>query len=618
MSREKPGIFRRIFTWVGKLATFVRWTINLLFLVLIGLFIFSILGADVKPLPGKAALLLMPSGVLVEERSFTDPLTQLMEQSSPYDAETPVRDLTEALKNAAGDSRITGVVLDVSHLAGGGISKLDDVGRAIGEFRKSGKPVIAVSDTYNQDQYYLASFADEIQVNPMGGVIITGYGYYGSFFRQAADKLKINFHVFRAGEFKSAVEPFTRDSMSEEARENAMAWVDELWKKFTTDIEAQRNLDVGAIDRFVETLPSALGNYRGDLASLALSARLVDRIATRPQMAAYLEEKFGADEDGFLNINHKTYLAHLRLPLVEPAENESAANIGVIVASGTILDGEQMEGSIGGDSLSFLLRQARQDTSLKALVLRVDSPGGSAFASDLIRQELLEVRKKMPVIVSMGSVAASGGYWIAAEADEIWAQPTTITGSIGVFGIIPTFEDSLAALGVSSDGVGTTKLADINHLDRPLSEEAATLIQLSIENIYHQFLALVANGRHSTPDEIDAIARGRVWTGQQAKEIGLVDNLGNLDDAVAAAASRAGIESWNLKYITRPMTFQEQLMKQLAEGTVRVLANFRPETTVIRGPVAEKFHGIIDGIRDLNDLNDPAGVYLQCFGCPGT
>jgi protease-4 len=614
MTRETPGFFKRIFSWIGSLVRAIRWILNVLFLIILGVFLFSFFGQEVKPLPEKAALRLMPSGTLVEERSYADPVTQLMEQSSPYDAETPVRDLTKTLKYAKNDPRITGLVLDLNHLAGGGISKLAEVGQAIGDFRSSGKPVIAISDNYSQEQYYLASYADEILVNPMGGVVLTGFGYYGSFFKEAADKLKINFHVFRTGEFKSAVEPFTRSDMSPEARQNTLAWVDELWDAYTGDVENRRSLPRGAIDSYVNNLHINLGSHKGDMASLALEANLVDRIASRPQMTASLADRFGADREGFVNIFHKDYLNHLRLPSLDKAPKEDVANIGVIVASGTILDGEQMEGAIGGDTLSLLLRQARQDSSLKALVLRVDSPGGSAFASDLIRQELIQVQKQMPVIVSMGSMAASGGYWISAQADEIWAQPTTLTGSIGVFGIIPTFEDSLAALGVNSDGVGTTKLADFNHLDRPLSPEVATIIQLNVNNIYRQFLTLVANGRHSTPEEIDEIARGRVWTGKQALEKGLVDKLGGIDDAIAAAAHKAGAENWQVKYITRPLSFQEQLMKQLAEGSAQLLSPLA--TSQLPQPLAQRLAGYIQGLNAITTLNDPQNMYLQCFGCP--
>jgi len=611
MSKEKPGIFRKAFALVGKVFSVLRWTINILVLLVVVGLLFSVLGTSVKPLPERAPLRLVPSGVLVEERSYSDPLALMMEQSSPHDAETPVRDLTRALARATSDPRITALILDLGHLRGGGIAKLSEVGAAIESFKSSGKPVIAVADSYTQEQYYLASFADEILVNPSGGVLITGFGYYGSFFKSAADKLKVNFHVFRAGEFKSAVEPFTRDDMSAEARANALQWVGELWSGYTRVVETNRGLKPGAIDALANDFATRLAAHRGDLASLALDARLVDALATRPAIAADFNQRFGADDDGFLHIHHKAYLAHLQLPQLDAPAKDSSA-IGLIVASGTILDGEQLEGAIGGDSMSRLLQQARADKSLKALVIRIDSPGGSAFASEVIRREIQETQQRMPVLVSMGSLAASGGYWIAAGADEIWAQPETLTGSIGVFGIVPTFEDSLAALGVNSDGVGTTRLADFNHLDRPLSPESAQVIQLSIDNIYRQFLALVAEGRQTTPDAVDRVARGRIWTGRQAFDIGLVDKLGNLDQTVAAAAARAGLETWTLKPITRPLGFQEQLLKQLAEGG----AGLAWQTLAGGDPLLSLATSLRRELAQLRRLNDPQGVYLQCFGCP--
>jgi len=611
MSKEKPGIFRKAFALVGKVFSVLRWTINILVLLVVVGLLFSVLGTSVKPLPERAPLRLVPSGVLVEERSYSDPLALMMEQSSPHDAETPVRDLTRALARATSDPRITALILDLGHLRGGGIAKLSEVGAAIESFKSSGKPVIAVADSYTQEQYYLASFADEILVNPSGGVLITGFGYYGSFFKSAADKLKVNFHVFRAGEFKSAVEPFTRDDMSAEARANALQWVGELWSGYTRVVETNRGLKPGAIDALANDFATRLAAHRGDLASLALDARLVDALATRPAIAADFNQRFGADDDGFLHIHHKAYLAHLQLPQLDAPAKDSSA-IGLIVASGTILDGEQLEGAIGGDSMSRLLQQARADKSLKALVIRIDSPGGSAFASEVIRREIQETQQRMPVLVSMGSLAASGGYWIAAGADEIWAQPETLTGSIGVFGIVPTFEDSLAALGVNSDGVGTTRLADFNHLDRPLSPESAQVIQLSIDNIYRQFLALVAEGRQTTPDAVDRVARGRIWTGRQAFDIGLVDKLGNLEQTVAAAAARAGLETWTLKPITRPLGFQEQLLKQLAEGG----AGLAWQTLASGDPLLSLATSLRRELAQLRRLNDPQGVYLQCFGCP--
>jgi protease IV len=617
-SPQKRGFFGRLGALLSGVVKTIRVLLNLVFLGILVIVLYTLLGQDIKPLPNKAALLLQPSGVLVEERTFSDPITQFMEQSQPYDAETPVRDLIDALKYAATDTRITGVVIDLNHLKGGGISKMADVANAIEKFQASGKPVIAIADSYDQQQYYLASFADEIIVNPMGGVMITGYGYYGSYFKNAADKLKINFHVFRAGQFKSAVEPFTRNDMSDEARENTRAWIAELWQYYTDTVESQRDLQSGGINQFVSTLPARLGSHQGDLSSLAMEAGLVDKVASRPEVREMLTLQFGANEDTFSNIHHKTYLLHQRIMGADTGTEQvtDTGKVGVIIASGNILDGEQMEGTIGGDSLSRLIRMARNDETVKALVLRVDSPGGSAFASDLIRQELLSTKEKMPVIVSMGSLAASGGYWISAEADEIWAQPTTITGSIGVFGIVPTFEDSLGAMGISSDGVGTTELADFNHLDRPLSEPATQIVQLSIQNIYHRFLSLVAGGRDTTVEAVADIAAGRVWTGRQGKEIGLVDKLGGLNEAISSAASKVGLDPKQVKYISRPLTFQEQLLKQIAEGSAKIVAPVRNLLFAdVPSPLIQKAQRYQRHLKQLGQLNDPEHAYLQCFGC---
>lgn len=614
MSREKPGIFRRTFTVIGKIFAVIRWLLKAaLLLVLLGI-LFSLVGQEVKPLPEKAALRLIPSGVLVEQRSYADPLTQLLEQGAAVDAETPVPDLVEVLDAAARDARITSLVLDLNYLQGGGISKLEDVGQAIERFKESGKPVIAMADNYSQDQYYLASFADEIHLNPMGAVLITGYGAYGAYLKNAIDRLRINFHVFRVGEFKSAIEPFTRNNMSAAARDNTSTWLHELWSVYTSRVEAQRQLPVDAIDSYVNNLHTSLAGARGDMAAVALRAGLVDKISSRPQLQQTLEAMAGKGEHGFLHVTHKEYLAHLRLPSFDAADSE-LDRIGLIVASGTIIDGEHAQGAVGGDSIAQLFQLARDDKRVKAIVLRIDSPGGSAFASDVIRRELLRTQEQgIPVVASMGSLAASGGYWIAASADQIWAMPTTITGSIGVFGIVPTFENSLAAIGISSDGVGTTSLADMYHLERPMSSEAAQIIQLMVENIYSQFLDLVAKGRSMDTDEVDDIAQGRVWSGLRAQELGLVDSLGGKQQAVEAAAKIAGLEKWRVQTISRPLSFQEQILKQIAEGSTRLVSRQGLASWLPR-PLQGNIHRLLGELKQAGNLNDPTHIYLRCFGC---
>jgi protease IV len=614
MSREKPGIFRRLFGFIGKLASGLRILLNILFLLVVVVFILSIFRKDVQPLPEKAALRIAPGGFLVEQKTYVDPLTQLLQQSGPADAETLVHDLIEAIDEAAEDPRITSLVLELDYLLGGGLTKLEEVAQALSRFRESGKPIIAVGDSYTQEQYYLASFADEIHLNPMGAVLITGYGSYPNYIKGALDKLRINVHVFRVGSYKDAIEPFTRTNMSPASREHNSAWLNALWSTYTRRVETQRELPVDAINDYVNNLTSKLEAHRGNTAETAVASGLVDKLSTRPQMLARLQALAGSnDKGGYRAVDVDRYLGHTRR--AEAAQVlPSADKVGLIVARGAILDGEHPAGSIGSDSLSKLFQQVRKQ-QFKALVLRIDSPGGSAFASEVIRQEVVLTRQSgIPVIVSMGSVAASGGYWMAMGADQIWASPTTITGSIGVFGVIPTFENSLAALGVNSDGIGTTNLADLYRLDRPMSPQAKQLIQFGVNHVYDQFLGIVAEARNSTPERIHDIAQGRVWTGEKAKALGLVDHLGNLQEAIDAAALAAGLDAYQTEQVQSPMDFREQLMRQLSGSVMGQWIRWLPADWLPQGLLAE-VSGVTRELQLLNRFNDPRGLYLHCFEC---
>ncbi|WP_297187782.1 signal peptide peptidase SppA [uncultured Porticoccus sp.] len=614
MSREKPGIFRRLFGFIGKLASGLRILLNILFLLVVVVFILSIFRKDVQPLPEKAALRIAPGGFLVEQKTYVDPLTQLLQQSGPADAETLVHDLTEAIDEAADDPRITSLVLELDYLLGGGLTKLEEVAQALSRFRESGKPIIAVGDSYTQEQYYLASFADEIHLNPMGAVLITGYGNYPNYIKGALDKLRINVHVFRVGSYKDAIEPFTRTDMSPASREHNSAWLNALWSAYTRRVETQRELPVDAINDYVNNLVSKLEDQRGNTAETAVASGLVDKLSTRPQMLARLQALAGSnDKGGYQAVDVGRYLGHTRR--AEAAQVlPSTDKVGLIVARGAILDGEHPAGTIGSDSLAKLFQQVRKQ-QFKALVLRIDSPGGSAFASEVIRQEMVLTRQAgIPVIVSMGSVAASGGYWMAMGANQIWASPTTITGSIGVFGVIPTFENSLAALGINSDGIGTTNLADLYRLDRPMSPQAKQLIQFGVNHVYDQFLAIVAEARNSTPEKIHDIAQGRVWTGEKAKALGLVDHLGNLQEAMDAAALAAGLDTYQTEEVKSPMDFREQLMRQLSGSVVGQWIRWLPADWLPQGLLAEVY-GATRELQLLNRFNDPRGLYLHCFEC---
>ena len=612
---EKPGLIRRFFRLIGGLLSAVRMLVNLVFVLILIAVVMSFVQKDVQPLPEKAALRVAPGGFLVEQKTYVDPLTQILEQSRPADAETLTYDLIEAIDRATNDPRITSLVLELDFLIGGGVSKLEDIGEALARFKASGKPIVAVGDNYTQEQYYLASYADEIHLNPMGAVLLTGFGSYPSYLKEALDKLHINLHIFRVGTYKDAIEPFTRSSMSAASREHTTEWLNTLWTAYTSRVEALRDLPADAINDYANNLGSKLAKHNGNTAELAIASGLVDKISTRSQMVARLQQLAGvASEGGYEYIDTGRYLGHMRR--AESLHTDTVDDkVGLIVAKGAIFDGEQPAGSIGSDSLSGLFQQARDNEQIKAVLLRIDSPGGSAFASEIIRQEVLLTKQAgKPVVVSMGSVAASGGYWIAMGADEVWANPTTITGSIGVFGIIPTFEDSLEALGIHSDGVGTTALSDLYQLNRPMSSQAKQVVQAGVDHVYDQFLTIVADARNSTTDQVNQVAQGRVWTGDKALELGLVDKLGNLKQATDSAAAAAGLDSYDVEHIRKPLEFREQLMQELAKGQIGVMAAALPEKWLPSSLIAH-FYGFSRKLELMTRFNDPRGMYLNCFEC---
>ncbi len=614
---EKPGLIRRFFRLIAGLLSAIRVLVNLVFVLILVAVIMSFVQKDVQPLPEQAALKIAPGGFLVEQKTYVDPLTQILEQSSPADAETLIHDLIEAIDRAAQDERITSLVMELDFLIGGGISKLEDIGDALARFKTSGKTIVAVGDNYTQEQYYLASYADEIHLNPMGTVLLTGYGSYPSYLKEMLDKLRIHLNIFRVGTYKDAIEPFTRSNMSEASREHTTEWLNALWSVYTSRVEALRDLPADAINDYANNLGSKLAAHNGDTAALALSAGLVDKLSTRPQMMARLQQLAGIGEEGDYNaIDMGRYLNYERR--LESLQTEPMGNkIGLIVAKGAIFDGEQPAGTVGSDTLSELFIQAREDDQIKAVVLRVDSPGGSAFASEVIRQEILLTKQQgKPVVVSMGSVAASGGYWIAMGADEVLASPTTITGSIGVFGIIPTFEDSLDALGIQNDGVGTTALSDFYQLNRPMSPQAKQVVQAGVDHVYDRFLTIVAEARESTTDQVHQVAQGRVWTGAKALELGLVDELGGLKQAVESAAELAELDVYDVEEVRRPLDFREQLLQEIANGQVSALVSFVPKNW-LPGSLVSDFYGISKKIEVMAQFNDPRGMYLNCFECLG-
>jgi protease-4 len=614
MATQKPSIIRRFFGFIGKIFKLIRTTIGIIFSAILIIAVIGMFADQLPPMPDKGALYLAPSGILVDQQTYIYPIDTLLADQSMTNPETLVRDVIDAVDAAATDDRITHLVIATDFLEAGGIAKLDEISDALIRFKKTEKPIIAVADNFNQSQYFLAAHADEILLNPMGAVVITGFGAYGNYYREALDKLKIKVNVFRAGEYKSAAEPFLRNNMSPQAREETADVVNRLWQSYTSKIEQLRGLDSGTIDNFANNLDSKLQAANGDIAVLAQQEGLVDYLASRSQMRSYLNQQIPNNMEGeYSAIDMPAYLAHIQRE--QNATPSTADKIAVVVAKGNILDGQQPEGTVGADTLAQILSELHYDPSIKALVLRVDSPGGSAFASDVIRDALYYSQLNLPVVVSMGSYAASGGYWIAAEADKIVALPTTITGSIGVYSMIPTVDESLAGLGIYSDGVGTTDIAGIMQLDRPMTAQAKSILRSSVNNIYARFVTLVANGRSTPIADVERMAKGRIWTGQQALELGLVDELGGLNDAVNSAAELAGINNYEVVYPSRLLTPYEQFIQEIGHNFSATLRQvgfnaWLPEI------VSEKAQTLISPLKYLGEFNDPRNIYLHCENCP--
>jgi protease-4 len=597
--------------WNG-LTFFRRLVANVAFIAIAVFLLLLAFGEKGAKIPESAVLVLAPAGVIVEQRSESLLSSELLGEDVA--SETVLQDIIDALGHARQDMRIKAVLLDLTKLQGAGLSKLQDIGAALKRFRESGKPVIAASDFFMQRNYYIAAHADRVYLNPMGGVLLTGFGIYQNYYKSALDKLRVQFHVFRVGSYKSALEPFMRNDMSDFDRAANSALLDVLWSSYKNDVAGQRRIDPASIDDYVNHFPNRLAASRGDTAQLALSFGLVDALKTADQLRDELVELAGEDRSkgSYSQVRFDEYLKSTRSS--SPKIGGEKPKVAVIVAQGLILEGTQPAGRIGGTSLSALIRQTWKEDATHAIVLRIDSPGGSAFASDAIRRELEIARLAgKPVVVSMGSVAASGGYWIASGADEIWASPTTITGSIGIFSAFPTFERSLDALGVSNDGVGTTRLADAFNPSRPMNRLMADAINQFMEQGYSTFIARVAEGRKMTTEAVRTVAEGRVWAGQSALAKGLIDSLGGLDSAIESAAKRAGLETYAVDYVQQPLTRRERLLKELNELFTRMIGKALKALSSDRAAVMRVLADT--PLDDLLKLNDPKGLYAYCLSC---
>ena len=547
--------------------------LHLLLLLLLLVLLIAVLRQALPRLPERGALIIHPSGELTEQLAG-EPVERAISEAQGQGApQTLLWDLTRAIRAAAHDKRIQALLIETDDLSEAGQVKLEELASAIAEFRRAGKKVVAHGSYFLQHQYYLAAQADEVYLDPFGFVLLDGYGRYRMFYKSALDKLAVDVHLIRAGKFKSADEPFVRNDMSAEDKQESGVYLQALWQGYRNSVGAARHLEPEALNSYANDYAAALTRAGGDTAQVALQAHLVTGLRTGAEVDERLVELVGSDKSqhSFRAVELDDYLRVLSV--VERRARHAGGAIGVVLASGEILDGDQPPGTVGGESTAALLRRARDDEDIKAVVLRVDSPGGSVLASEQIYREVRALRKAgKPVVASMGDVAASGGYYITAPADEILASANTITGSIGVFATVPTFDRTLAKLGVQVDGVGTTALSGVMRLDRPLQPQTEAMLQATIDHTYGQFLQRVADGRHKTSAAVDAIAQGRVWVGTDARRLGLVDGIGNYQDALRAAARRARLGSdYEVRLIEPDLSLTQQLLLNMRSSLVKAL-----------------------------------------------
>lgn len=603
-----------IFKGIWKLITFFRLAISNLFFLASLAIIYFIYVHSQAPTPGitqESALVLNLSGPIVEQSSYVNPMDSfagsLFGQDLPR--ENVLFDVVDTIRHAKNDPKISGIVLALSELPETNLTKLRYIAKALNEFKSSGKPIYAVGDFYNQSQYYLASYANKIFLAPDGAVMIKGYSAYTLYYKTLLEKLDVNTHVFRVGTYKSAIEPFIRDDMSDAARESASRWLGQLWGAYVEDVSTNRQIEPKTLTPSMDEFLTELKSTQGDLAALSKKLGLVDELATRQQARKAMIDVFGSDgEDSYNYVDYYQYASN-----VKPTFNAANDDIAIVVANGAIMDGSQPRGSVGGDTTAALLREARNDDKVKAVVLRVNSPGGSAFASEVIRNEIDALKAAgKPVVVSMSSVAASGGYWISMSADKIVAQPTTLTGSIGIFSVITTFEKGLNKLGVYTDGVGTSPFSGVG-LTTGLNDGASQALQLGIEHGYQRFISLVGKHRGMSVDQVDEIAQGRVWTGQDAMQRGLVDQMGDFDDAVILAAKLANMESYNLYWVEEPLSPAQQFLQDLVgQAKVHLGLDISSVLPASLAPVARQ---ITQDANLLSSFNDPKGQYAFCLNC---
>ncbi|ADP12742.1 protease 4 [Erwinia sp. Ejp617] len=608
-------IIATIFKWTWRMLNFVREFVLNLFLILLivvalGLW-FQLHNAGTPAATQKGALVVNLSGAVVDKPSVSNKFSkigrQLLGASSGRLKENSLFDVVDAIRQAKDDTNITGMVLDLRHFAGGDQPSLQYIGKALREFRDGGKPIFATGESYSQAQYYLASFANKIYLSPQGNVDLHGFATNSLYYKTLIDKLKISSHVFRVGTYKSAVEPFLRDNMSPEARDADGRWVGELWQNYLNMLAANRQITVDQVFPGAQGVLNGLQKLGGDTAQYAKENKLVDELASSSRVEHELVKTFGWDKEA----NH--YRGTSIYDYQVKDNGSSDGNVAVILANGAIMDGEEAPGSVGGDTTALEIRAARLDPKIKAIVFRVNSPGGSVTASETIREELAAAKEAgKPVVVSMGGMAASGGYWVSTPANYIIASPNTLTGSIGIFGVINTVESSLDAIGVHTDGVATSPLADVAST-KALPPEVQQMMQLSIDKGYQNFIGLVAKSRNKTSEEIDKIAQGHVWTGSDAKAKGLIDALGDFDDAVAKAAELAKLDKPQLSWYQGEPGLLDMLFSQVDVSAHAAL----PAT--LKAYLPAPMFDVISAMKKqpglMDNLNDPQNRYAFCLTC---
>jgi protease-4 len=590
---------------------------NIIFIVIfLSLITVFLKDENTVTVPSNSALVLKLVGNVVIEKETVDPFTKFLEEAFEQKDDNPemlLQDILLSIENARQDRRIKVLVLDLHGLDNIGLDKLEQIALALEAFKESNKPIYAIGDYYTQNQYYLASRADHLYLNPMGFMMFEGYGRFGMYFKSAIEKLKAETHVFKVGTYKSAVEPFIRDDMSEPAKEANKAWLTAMWTQYKASVAKARGLDVDDFDEELDVFLQKFEQVGGDFAKYALDFGWVDALKTREQALQEIVAAVGKDESGmgFNAISYNNYLRMIK-PVLPNMPNDMD-KVAIVVAKGTILNGTKKPGQIGGDSTAQLLRKARYDDTVKSVVLYVDSPGGSAFASEIIRQEVENLQAVgKPVVAVMSTYAASGGYWISAGADKIIAAPSTITGSIGIFGMFLTFEKTLDYLGVHTDGVGTTEFAGMG-ITKTLNPKLAAIMQRGIEHGYDQFISLVADKREMSKSQVDEIAQGRVWIGETALELGLVDEIGYLEDGIKAAADLSNLETYDTQYIKKTLSKSEIFWKEILQNaSVTFQGAFKVEkSSTILSLVKE----ITADLEAVARLNDPKGVYAYCLPC---